>query len=129
MLEESGDVDIRREVRRTREIRRALRKVQEAQEILAGLAASDEITVEDVLLDRADAFGASLTDTELEVMSRFVEGQAPETIAEERSLSERTVDNQLRSAGRKLGFRDRREMRGWSAAISRLILTRQPNET
>ena len=120
MLGESGDVEIPEDIFRALEIRRALAKVQEAQDILSGLAASDEKPVEKLLLERADSFGARLTGTELEVMSKFIEGQSPETIAEGKGLSARTISNQIRSGGRKLGFRDRRELRGWAFAIGRL---------
>ena len=111
-----------------REVRRALAKVQEAQEILSGLIEPDESSIEELLLDRADELGSRLTRTELEVMSKFVEGQSPETIAEEKGLSERTIGNQLRAGCHKLGFRDRREMKGWIAAVRQFRLTQPPED-
>ena len=78
--------------------------------------------------DRADALGSRLTRTELEVTSKFIEGQSPETIAGERGLSERTISNQLRTGCHKLGFRDRRELKGWAAAISSFLPTQPPKD-
>ena len=121
-LRESSDVDIQREVRR------ALAKVQEAQEILSGLIEPDESSIEELLLDRADELGSKLTKTELEVMSKFIEGQSTETIAEERGLSARTIGNQLRAGCHKLGFKDRREMKGWIAAVRQFRLTQPPED-
>ena len=111
-----------------REVRRALAKVQEAQEILSGLIEPDESSIEELLLDRADELGSRLTRTELEVMSKFIEGQSTETIAEERGLSARTIGNQLRAGCHKLGFRDRREMKGWIAAVRQFRLTQPPED-
>ena len=119
-LEDFGGVD------NQREIRRAIAKIQEAQEILSGLIGSDDGSTEELLLDRADELGSRLTRTELEVMSKFVEGQSPETIAEEKGLSERTIGNQLRAGCHKLGFRDRREMKGWMSAVRQFRLTHPP---
>ncbi len=119
--EDSGGVDTQRQ------IRRAMGKLREAQEILAGLIVPREGSMEEVLQDRADALGAKLTRTELEVMARFVEGQPPGEIAEDRGLSERTVDNQLRVGCHKLGFRDRREMKGWAAAANQFLLSQPPD--
>ena len=121
-LEDFGGVD------NQREIRRAIAKIQEAQEILSGLIGSDDGSTEELLLDRADELGSRLTRTELEVMSKFVEGQSPETIAEEKGLSERTIGNQLRAGCHKLGFRDRREMKGWMSAVRQFRLTQPPEE-
>ncbi len=121
-LEDSGGVD------NQREIRRAIAKVREAQEILSGLIGSAESSIEQLLLDRADELNSKLTKTELEVMSKFVEGQSPKTIAEEKGLSERTIGNQLRAGCHKLGFVHRRELKGWMAAVKQFRLT-QPPET
>ena len=92
-----------------REIRRAIARVREAQEILSSLMVTQDDSIEDLLQDRADAQGSRLTRTELEVISIFIEGQSPETIAAERGLSERTISTQLRTGCHKLGFNDRRE--------------------
>ena len=121
-LGESSDVDIQRE------IRRAMAKVQEAQEILSRLIVPDENSIEELLRNRADALGNKLTKTELEVMSKFIEGQSPKTIAEEKGLSERTISNQLRTGCHKLGFGDRRELKGWGTAVSNFLLTQPPND-
>ena len=75
------------------------------------------------LQDRAEALGGNLTRTELEVISKFIEGRSPETIAEERGLSERTISNQLRTGCHKLGFSDRRELKGWAGAVTGFLLT------
>jgi DNA-binding CsgD family transcriptional regulator len=75
------------------------------------------------LQDRAKALGGNLTRTELEVISKFIEGRSPETIAEERGLSERTISNQLRTGCHKLGFSDRRELKGWAIAVTGFLLT------
>ena len=59
------------------------------------------------------ARGNRLTETELQVMLRFIRGQSPQEIAAERELSESTIKNQLRSGYHKLGFSDQRELKGW----------------
>ena len=122
VLEDSSGVDIQRE------IRRAIAKVREAQEILSSLMVSHEDSMEELLQDRAAALGSRLTRTELEVMSKFVKGQSPQAIAEERGLSGRTISNQLSTGCHKLGFSDRRELKGWGAAVSRFILTQPPKD-
>ena len=110
------------------EIRRAIAKLRVAQEILSGLIAPHDKWMEELLQDRAAALGSRLTRTELEVMSKFIKGQTPEAIAEERGLSERTISNQLSTGSHKLGFGDRREMKGWGAAVNKLILTQPPKD-
>ena len=122
VLEDSHGVCIKRE------IRRAIVRVREAHEILSSLIVSHDSSFEELLQDRADALGSRLTRTELEVTSKFIEGQSPETIAGERGLSERTISNQLRTGCHKLGFRDRRELKGWAAAISSFLPTQQPKD-
>ena len=121
-LEDSSRVDIQTE------IRRAIAKVRVAQEILTGLMVPDDSSIQGLLQDRAAALGSRLTGSELEVMSKFIKGQAPEAIAEERGLSERTISNQLSTGCHKLGFGDRRELKGWGAAVSRFILTQPPQD-
>ena len=111
-----------------REIHRAIAKVRVAQEILSGLIVPDDESMEELLQDRAAALGGRLTRTELEVMSRFIKGQSPEAIAAERGLSERTISNQLSTGSQKLGFGDRRELKGWGAAVSRFILAHPPKD-
>ena len=111
-----------------REIRRAITKVREAHEILSSLMVSLDNSIEDLLTDRANALGSNLTRTELEVISIFIEGRSPETIAEERSLSERTISNQLRTGCHKLGFSDRQELKGWAGAVSVFFLTQPPKD-
>ncbi len=111
-----------------REIRRAISALQLAQEILAGLTESDSSTTTALLRERASALGAWLTRAELDAVSRFLEGRSPGEIAEERGLSARTISNQIRSGCRKLGFGDRRELRGWWSAASGYILTRPPQD-
>ena len=106
-----------------REIRRAIAKVREAHEILSSLMVSHDNSTEDLLTGRANALGSNLTRTELEVISKFIEGRSPETIAEERGLSERTISNQLRTGCHKLGFSDRRELKGWAIAVTGFLLT------
>ena len=111
-----------------REIRHAISALQLAQEILSGLAGSDEDSTRALLRERASAQGAWLTRAELDAVSRFLEGEAPEEIAAGRDMSARTVANQIRSGCRKLGFGDRREMKGWWGAASGYILTRPLGE-
>ena len=108
------------------ELRRAILALQLAQEILASLTESGESSLQPVLMERAEALGHRLTRAELEAISRFLGGQSPEAIAEERGLSVRTVSNQIRSGCHRLGFSDRRELRGWGAAVSGYILTKPP---
>ena len=120
--DEASDVDFRRE------IRRALAKIRVAQEILAGLGTTSDETVTNLIHSRAEALGNRLTDTELEVMIGFIGGQSPESIAEERGLSERTISNQLRTGCHKLGFRDRRELKGWGTAIRGFNIAQPPED-
>ena len=121
-LEDSSRVDIQTE------IRRAVAKIRVAHEILTGLMVPDDSSIQELLQDRAAALGGRLTGSELEVMSKFIKGQSPEAIAEERGLSERTISNQLSTGCHKLGFGDRRELKGWGAAVSRFILTQPPKD-
>ena len=111
-----------------REIGRAIAKIRVAHEILARLTTSQDDSMKEILRGRAESLGTRLTETELEVMSQFIGGQSPESIAEERGLSERTISNQLRTGYQKLGFSDRRELKGWGAAISGFILSEQRKE-
>ena len=85
-------------------------------------------SIQPLLRERARVLGSRLTRVELEVVSKFLGGLSPEGIAGERGLSARTVSNQIRSGCCKLGFRDRREMRGWLSAASGYILTRPPED-
>ena len=121
-MEDSEDAEIQEG------IRRAILALQLAQEILAGLTAPEDSSIQPLLRERARVLGSWLTRAELEVVSKFLGGLSPEAIAEERGLSARTVSNQIRSGCRKLGFRDRREMRGWLSAASGYILTRPPED-
>ena len=109
--EEESGADVQRE------IRRAIAKIRVAHEILVGLDLSSVDSIVDLLKSRAEALGNRLTDSELEVMAGFISGRSPESLAEERGLSERTISNQLRTGCHKLGFRDRRELKGWGTAI------------
>ena len=111
-----------------REIRRAIAKVRVAQEILSSLIVSHDNSMEELLQNRAETLGSRLTRTELEVMAKFVKGQSPAAIAEERGLSERTISNQLSNGCHKLGFNDRRELKGWGGAVSRFILAHPPKD-
>ena len=119
-MEGSGRAEIQEE------IRRAISALRLAQEILTGLTGSEEGSMQALLRERASALGSRLTRAELDATSRFLEGGTPEDIALERGLSARTVSNQIRSGCRKLGFRDRRELRGWWTAASGYILTGPP---
>lgn len=111
-----------------REIRRAVGKVREVHEILSGLVVSHDNSIQELLSERADALGSKLTRTELQVISLFVDGQSPETIAEEKGLSERTISNQLRTGCHKLGFSDRRELKGWAVAVRSLVRAQPPKD-
>ncbi len=111
-LEEPDGVDIQKE------IRRAIAKLRVAQEILAQLSSSDDDSLEEILQSRADALGNRLTRAELEVMVGFIRGLSAKQIAKRRELSERTISNQLRTGCHKLGFTDRRELKGWATAVS-----------
>ena len=122
-MEDTGRPEVQRE------IRRAISALQLAQEILSGLAESDEDSTQTLLVERSSALGSWLTRAELEAVSRFLEGETSEEIAGDRGLSARTVSNQIRSGCRRLGFSDRRELRGWWTAASGYILTRPPQQT
>ena len=121
-MEDADGVNIQQE------IRRAIARIQAAHEILARLTVSHDDSMKELLRGRAESLGARLTETELEVMSRFIGGQTPESIAEERGLSERTISNQLRTGCHKLGFSDRRELKGWGVAVRGFTITEPPEE-
>ena len=109
------------------EIRRAVARIRIAHEILARLVESDDDSIRELLSSRAESLGTRLTETELEVISQFVGGRSPASIAEDRGLAEKTVSNQLRTGYQKLGFSDRRELKGWGTAVSGFILS-EPSE-
>ena len=109
-LEEAIGVDVERE------LGRALAKLREAQEILSGLMEVQDDSVEGLLRARADALDVRLTRAESEAVTGYAKGQTPEEIAQRKGLSARTVGNQLRAGCQKLGFRDRRELKGWAMA-------------
>ena len=71
-----------------------------------------------LLENRAERFGGRLTDAETEVLTRYAEGETVDSIAESRRISKRTVENQLSAAVRKLGFADRRELRGYIKGVN-----------
>ena len=119
-MEDTGGPETRRK------IRRAMSALQLAQEILSGLAGSDEDATRALLRERASALSSWLTRAEMDAVSRFLGGETPEEIAGGRDLSARTLSNQIRSGCRRLGFSDRRELRGWWAAASGCILTKPP---
>ena len=108
------------------EIRRAMSAIQLAQEILARLATTDG-SMQRLLQERAEALGSRLTTMEMSAVVEYLEGESPEAIAEARGLSVRTISNQIGAGCHKLGFRDRREMRGWSAAVRGFIFTQPPS--
>ena len=110
------------------ELHRAIATLQLAQEILARLTESHGTSIRLLLKARAEALGNRLTETELAVVTGFIKGQSPEAIAGRRGLSERTISSQLRTGCHKLGFTDRRELKGWGAAVSGFLITRQPND-
>ena len=53
-----------------------------------------------------------LTQAELDVMSQVVGGRSPGSIAEGRGLTEKTISSQPRIGCHRLGFRNRREVKG-----------------
>ena len=71
-----------------------------------------------LLASRAERFGGRLTDAEMEVLTRYAEGETVDGIAESRRISKRTVENQLSAATRKLDFADRRELRGYIKGVA-----------
>ncbi len=103
-------------------------RIRAAHEILAKLTVTQDDSIRELLRGRAESLGTRLTEAELEVMSRFVVGQSPDSIAEERQLTERTISNQLRTGFHKLGFSDRRELKGWGTAVSGFILAEPPED-
>ena len=104
--------------RRDEEIRRALGDMQSGLRILARLFEIGDTPIATLLQNRAERLGNRLTDSELEVLERFALGEPPARIAQARSVSVRTVDNQLSAATRKLDFADRRELRGYIKGVA-----------
>ena len=102
-------------------------RIRVAHEILARLIESDGDSVRELLRARAESLGVSLTGAELAVMSRFIGGESPQSIGQGRGLTEKTISNQIRSGYQKLGFTDRRELKGWGMAVTGYILT-EPTE-
>ena len=109
-----------------KEIGRALARLQEAQEILSALMVTQDDSVEELLRARAYAHGGRLTRAESEVVTTYVKGQTPDEIAQRKGRSARTVGNQLRSGCRKLGFRNRSELKGWAMAVGEFRAAREP---
>ena len=105
-----------------------MERIRAAHEILAGLVESDDDSVKELLRGRAESLGARLTETELEVMLLFIGGRSPGSIAGERGLTEKTIGNQIRTGYQKLGFSDRRELKGWGTAISWFIVANAPRD-
>ena len=81
--------------------------------LLSRFGDGEPIPVDDLLASRAERFGGRLTDAELAVLTRYAEGESVDDIAEGRSVSKRTINNQISTAVRKLGFIDRRELTGY----------------
>ena len=101
------------------EIRKAVAHIQMALEILTRLTSGygDTRTLIEAQMSKS---GSNLSNAELEVLTRFADGVPPAQIAEIRRVKQRTVNNQLASATRKLGFSDRREFMGWIGAFKQL---------
>ena len=66
-MEDTGSPETRRE------IRRAISSLQLSQEILSGLAGSDEDATRGLLRERASTLGSWLTRAEMDAVSRFLE--------------------------------------------------------
>ena len=99
---------------RDEEIRRAVGMIRAGLDILLSRIDDGEpIPTADLLASRAARFRARLTDAELAVLTRYAEGESADEIAQSRGIRRRTVDNQISTAVRKLGFIDRREMTGY----------------
>ena len=84
------------------EISRAMARIRVAHEILARLVESDDDSIRELLSSRAESLGTRLTET--------------------------TIGNQLRTGYRKLGFSDRRELKGWGTAVSGFIVENPPKD-
>lgn len=110
------------------EVRRAVLAIQLGHELLARLVDCDGEGLQSVLKERAKSRDTSLTMRELDVVCGFLEGRSTKSLAQERGLKEKTIGNQIRAVCRKLGFADRRELKGWSGAARGYILTRPPEE-
>ena len=108
------------------EISRAMARIRVAHEILARLIETDDGSIREILRGRAESLGVQLTVSELEVMSKFVGGESPGSIGQERGLTSKTISNQIRSGYQKLGFTDRRELKGWGVAVRGFILAQPP---
>ena len=99
---------------RDEEIRRAVGMIRTGLDILLRRFDDGEpIPVADLLASRAERFGDRLTDAELYVLTRFAAGESVDEIAQSRVVSKRTINNQISTAVRKLGFADRRELTGY----------------
>lgn len=85
--------------------------------LLSRFDGGEPIPVSDLLAARAERFGGSLTDAETAVLTRYAEGETVESIAESRRVRKRTVENQLSTAIQKLGFSDRRELKGYLEGV------------
>ena len=103
---------------RDEEIRKAVGMIRAGLDILLSRFDDGEpIPVSDLLAARAERFGGSLTDAEAAVLTRYAEGETVEAIAESRRVRKRTVENQLSTAIQKLGFSDRRELKGYLEGV------------
>ena len=120
-LEEQNELNGCQPVDLREELPRAISHLQLAQEILFRLVESNADLLQTLVQQRALALGSHLTEAQLAVVVKFLDGEPLDAIAEERGLSVRTVTNQIRTGCNKLGFKDRRELKGWSVAVKGLI--------
>ena len=98
-------------------VRRAIGLMRLAMHELMGALPLETGNMPHLLQSTASRHGNQLTTSELDVAAKFAEGMDPAQIAETRRSKERTINNQLAAAIRKLGFDDRREFRGWAQAM------------
>ena len=103
---------------RDEDVKRAVRMIGSGLDILLSrFDYGEPIPVAELLAARAERFGGSLTDAEAVVLTRFAEGEEVDGIAEFRGVKRRTIENQLSTAVQKLGFRDRRELKGYLEGV------------
>lgn len=111
---------------RDEDVRRAVRMIGSGLDILLSrFDAGEPIPIAELLAARAERFGGSLTDAEAVVLTRFAEGEEVDGIAEFRGVKKRTIQNQLSAAVQKLGFRDRRELKGYLEGVREMSARRR----
>ena len=114
--------------RRDEEVKKAAGMIKSGLDILLSVFGDGEpVPIEDMFARRAERFGDSLTESEMEVLTRYAQGESAADIAESRGVRKRTVHNQITAGVRKLRFENRRELVGYLKGARDMAAWRRAN--